>query len=254
MKYSTRELLLKYLHKINFKLQNLNYDFSKNGEKRVLECLSKHDVKSIFDVGANIGEYSVILNKYFPDSTIHAFELSEDTYITLAQNIKGLKNIICNNVGLSDVHQKIKMKYYGKNNTLNSLIDFDANEKFEMKDAYVITGDEYMMEKNIEVIDFLKIDVEGAEHLVLKGFENSIKRGKIKVIQFEYGYINIITKFLLYDFYKYFNSLGYVVGKIYPEYVDFKNYEYRDENFIGPNYVAVKYSLKHIISDLNGKN
>jgi hypothetical protein len=48
------------------------------------------------------------------------------------------------------------------------------------------------------------------------------------------------------------NDLGYVVGKLYPNHVEFKDYALDDENFFGPNYIAVKSSEKEIISLLSG--
>ena len=112
-------------------------------------------------------------------------------------------------------------------------------------------GDIFCAEKGIDNIDFLKIDVEGYEHKVLKGFEGILKRGGIKVIQFEYGYVNIDTHFLLKDFYDYLQSFGMKLGKIYPSYVDFREYEYKDEDFYGPNYLAVHQSCKSIIDLLS---
>lgn len=86
-------------------------------------------------------------------------------------------------------------------------------QKFEAK---VSTGDMFCADKGIETIDFLKIDVEGYEHKVLKGFEGMLKRGNIKIIQFEDGYINIDTHFLLKDFHDYLGGFEMKMGKIYP--------------------------------------
>ena len=97
-------------------------------------------------------------------------------------------------------------------------------------------------------IDFLKIDTEGHEFHVLKGFEQSLDAGLINVIQFEYGKVNVLSRALLYDYYQFFEKKGYVVGKIFPHFVRFKPYEYFDENFIGPNFVAVKKSRADIIN------
>ena len=46
--------------------------------------------------------------------------------------------------------------------------------------------------------------------------------------------------FLLRDFYLLFAGYGYVVGKIYPDYVEFRDYDLGDEDFIGPNYLACR--------------
>ena len=77
------------------------------------------------------------------------------------------------------------------------------------------------------------------EDRVLKGFGELLERGAIRVIQFEYGRVNIESHFLLKDFYKLLSGFGYVLGKIYPTEVLFKDYEYTDEDFLGPNYLAV---------------
>ncbi len=89
-------------------------------------------------------------------------------------------------------------------------------------------------------VDFLKLDVEGAEHLVLEGLENQLREQRVRFVQFEYGRVNILTHFLLRDFYQLFAKHGYVVGKIYPDHVDFREYDLNDEDFVGPNYLACR--------------
>jgi hypothetical protein len=80
--------------------------------------------------------------------------------------------------------------------------------------------------------------VEGAEHLVLEGLADLLREQRARFVPFEYGRVNILTHFLLRDFYEPFGSHGYLVGKIYPDYVDFREYELSDEDFLGPNYLA----------------
>ena len=139
---------------------------------------------------------------------------------------------------------------YGKGSGLNSLHDYSHSGESVWKECPIHKGGDYVQEKGIETIDFLKIDTEGSENLVLEGFIDILKKGEVKVIQFEYGYINIISKFLLYDFYQFFNELRYTIGKVYPKRVEFKEYNLKDENFLGPNYVAVKSSETDIIESL----
>jgi len=40
------------------------------------------------------------------------------------------------------------------------------------------------------------------------------------------------------------------LGKIYPNYVDFREYRFQDEDFLGPNYLAVHSSLESLIESL----
>jgi hypothetical protein len=51
-------------------------------------------------------------------------------------------------------------------------------------------------------VDLLKIDVEGFEYKVLSGAMESIRAGKIKKIQFEFGAGNITARVFFHDFWE----------------------------------------------------
>ncbi len=104
----------------------------------------------------------------------------------------------------------------------------------------VMTGDSYMKKYGIEHIDFLKVDVEGAESRVLKGFKSALLNKKIDIIQFEYNEYAIVSRFLLIDFYNLLVPHGYKIGKIYTDYVDIRDYDLSHERFVAPNYLAVR--------------
>jgi FkbM family methyltransferase len=115
----------------------------------------------------------------------------------------------------------------------------------------LLIGDEFIELHKIDFIDFVKLDVEGAEMDALLGLENAIRKKKIRLIQFEYGYINITTKVLLIDFYNFLSRHGYVLGKLYPKRVEFRKYSLKHEDFIGPNFIAVRDSDQELISMLS---
>ena len=71
------------------------------------------------------------------------------------------------------------------------------------------------------------------------------------IVQFEYGQVNIITKHLLRDHYAFFEGLGFVVGKIYPKWVEFRDYELRHEDFLGLNYLAVRKERRDLLELLS---
>jgi FkbM family methyltransferase len=236
--------LLLMLHK---EYENCDYDFYRNGESAVLKKLAgTQGFSTIFDVGANKGDWSLIASEFFPQASFYSFEIIKDTYSRLIENCRNRKNIVCHNFGLSDIEGTATVFFSSEDSGIATCIpNFFAQfhkiqpQKFEAK---VSTGDRFCADNGIERIDFLKIDVEGYEHKVLKGFEGMLKEGKIKIIQFEYGYININTHFLLKDFYDYLKAFEMRIGKIYPSYVDFREYRHSDENFYGPNYLAVHSS------------
>ena len=105
-------------------------------------------------------------------------------------------------------------------------------------DAQLATGDEYCDEHSIDSVDFLKIDVEGAEFRVMKGFSERLSAQKIHCMQFEYGAFSTQTRFLLGDYYSLLSG-SYWIGKIFPTYVDFQDYQWTMEDFRFSNYCCV---------------
>jgi hypothetical protein len=89
---------------------------------------------------------------------------------------------------------------------------------------------------------------------VFDGFSQSFENGLISSVQFEFGMVNIYSKFLLKDFWEFFSNHGYVLGPVMPKGVDFKEYNTRDENFQGPpNFFAVHKSKSKIIEAVKRK-
>jgi FkbM family methyltransferase len=223
-----------------------SYDFFKNGEADLLKKLSPLNFKTIFDVGSNLGEWAKISRSFFRGSRIYCFEISEKTFNNLSNNLRD-SAFILNNFGLADKVGYLSYKDYGENSGVNTIIvdvDFhDAHLQPRMVSANLSTGDIYCSDNSIFFIDFLKVDVEGAEHLVLEGFKELLKENKVRVIQFEYGYANGDAKFLMKDFYKFFEQFGYVVGRVQRGGVEFHHWNYELNNFkSGPNFIAVRSS------------
>ena len=232
--------------------ENENYDWETNGERRVLHALKAQNPKVIFDVGANVGEWSMLAHSLHPRAQIHSFEAIPDTYQECLRRTGAIRNIILENVGLSDASGTVTFNYCRNHSGATTGVDLDFDYgsnsiQTEQIQAKVVTGDSVMEYRQIAHIDFLKMDVEGMEGKVLSGFMHSLEMKKISVIQFEYGLAAIKAKFLLADFHLLFNSLGYIVGKIYPTYVDFSPYTYVKEDFIGPNYLAVDQARGDLI-------
>ena len=224
--------------------ENLNYHPESNGECFILQVLSKlfsqETEVCIFDVGANIGEWTLMANQIFPTAKIHAFEIAHPTFKILKSKTQAFSNIVANDYGLSDKIEEVQLRYFPNASTLTTITEYPHNLDCVTIKGSVVNGDSYIQAHKIEHIHFVKIDVEGAEHLVLNGLLQAISNKQIDVIQFEYGQVNIITKALLIDFYQFFYGQGYKIGKIYPNYVEFTDYGFTQENFLGPNYLAIR--------------
>ncbi|NBA87933.1 FkbM family methyltransferase [Emticicia sp. CRIBPO] len=233
---------------INRLYENRNHDIMSNGEWTVLKKIAQIHPAVIIDGGANNGEYSLAINDLAPECKVYAFEPVEITYQKLFSVIKDRQNIYPVNKGLYKENCGKEINIYPSyaHSSLYVVkgVSYIAQQKTTIQ---LVSGDSFLTDHNIEKVDLLKIDIEGAEYDALLGFKQSIASGKIKAIQFEYGYINISTRKLLIDFYEFLESHGYILGKIYPKSVEFRKYELIHEDFIGPNFIAVRKSEKNLI-------
>lgn len=234
--------------------ENRNHDIYSNGEMMVLEKLSKFKPEVIIDGGANVGNYALLAKSVLPDCHVYSFEPVKDTFDKLATNLKGQTKTSLINKGLYSENCTKTINLFSSNEH-SSIYDIHSMSNIPTRTTNIelVKGDDFLKEKGIEEVDFLKLDLEGAEYDALKGFENSLKEGKIKMIQFEYGYINITTKKLLIDFYQLLEPYNYLLGKVFPKNVEFRKYQYKYEDFLGPNFVAVRKDETALIELLKKK-
>jgi FkbM family methyltransferase len=148
-----------------------------NSEKIFLKTI-EDSVNIIFDVGARDSSLFSSLPK-----EIHYFEPNNDFLVKLKQEENKNTKSIFNNFGLSDIEESITYysdfeSFYDRTKTLGGI----TNNK---KILNVKIAKEYIIKNNIKNIDFLKIDTEGFEFKVIKGFGEYLNI--VKIIQFEYG-------------------------------------------------------------------
>ena len=223
-----------------------NDDMRTNGElqliRRILPLCT-----IVFDVGANVRNWTSLALTINPQLTVHCFEPSEATYQRLLNN-RFSPSIICNNYGLSSTAVMSTLYVFGNGSGINSLYQRQGwEEGWGLscptcgEPVRLETLDGYCQRAKIQTIDFLKIDVEGHELEVLKGATNMLAKGGIRFIQFEYGGCNIDTKVLLKDFFEFFQPLPYTFHKICSKkLLRVERYDQRMENFQYQNWVVVK--------------
>ena len=130
--------------------------------------------KVVFDVGANIGLYSRLYAYHFPKAKVYSFEPVKSTFKTLVAN--GLPNMTCCNVALSSECGEARMT--NKPNDTGNRICEDGSET-----VTTVTGRQFCSDHDIDRVNFLKVDAEGHDLDVLRGFDLK----KVDALQVEAG-------------------------------------------------------------------
>jgi FkbM family methyltransferase len=219
---------------------NASYKPARNGERWLVSTLRTEAIRTVLDVGANVGSWSLMAAESFPEATIYALEAVPATAAELRSRVGSEPRIKPFSLGLAERNGTLVLTYHPGASTHATFTDYPHGWTGEPVECPVMRGDDFLTREGIGQVDFLKLDVEGAEHLALQGLEAALRQQRIRLVQFEYGRVNVLTHFLLRDFYQLFNHNGYAVGKIYPDYVDFRDYDLADEDFLGPNFLACR--------------
>jgi FkbM family methyltransferase len=221
-----------------------NADFHTNGEKRILDEVSPH-IEIAFDVGAHEGEWTALLLSLAPNiSNIYTFEPSKANFSRLIAR-RFPPCVACQPIALSSRIGTGRLYTFDQNSGLNSLHNREGLqdgwgiEHSDVAEQVTLqTIDRFCAEHSIPKVDFIKIDTEGHEVDVLIGARESLSRGLIKIIQFEYGGTYIDSRKLLKDVFEFIAPFDYTMFLIAPEVLSvYFRYDQRLENFQYKNFV-----------------
>ena len=162
--------------------------------KWILEVIHEDDI--VFDIGANVGTYSLLMGKKMQSGAgqVFAFEPEASNFLSLNENIKLNKlgsRIIAYPIAFSDSSRTAHL--FLSSNVRGSACHSIAQPESEgnryapqhTQGIYVLSVDNFCAENNVPMPNHVKIDVDGAEFGILQGMKEVLENHELKTIMIE---------------------------------------------------------------------
>jgi FkbM family methyltransferase len=161
-------------------LRNLDPAGRAQQEQKILELMmgSVHEGDVVFDIGANVGFYTVLLAQVAgARGQVIAFEPNTESYQHLQDNLElnGLTNVRAFRKALGEGSGEGRL-YQGHENADSSLVGPPSGKDVGHQLVDIVAGDSFREVEKLPVPRVVKIDVEGYEYQVLQGLQSTLAR------------------------------------------------------------------------------
>jgi FkbM family methyltransferase len=164
-------------------------------EPDTIQWLESMPLKSVFlDVGANVGMYSMFA-AVMRQAEVYAFEPESQNYALLNANIEANNmsgQVLAFPLALSDQSRMDRLYLQGfvaggSCNSFGEEVGFDLQQRSSgfVQGAYSVSIDQLVDAGSLPLPDFIKLDVDGFEHKVLRGAAKTLANPKVKEILVE---------------------------------------------------------------------
>jgi FkbM family methyltransferase len=137
----------------------------------------------VIDCGAYSGDDSIEMSALWPSGTIHAFEPVPELFELLKANTSPSPNIHCHQLAISD-HRGVARMYIssGASNASSSLLEPDEHVIAhplitfnKLESVQITTFADWARSAGLSRVDFLWLDMQGAELMALKASEDLLR-------------------------------------------------------------------------------
>lgn len=224
----------------------------RNGERWLLrQLLAAHAARTaappfvVFDAGANEGAYTRLVLEQARRRgcavMVHAFEPSAHNLGVLSSAFAGEPAVRLIGAALAD-HAGEAALYAGGSGSSQASLMPRAGLGAGPADAVrvsLLRLDDYLLTRQVAHVDLLKLDVEGSELAALRGLGERLRPEVVDVIQFEYGGTTLDAGTSLRELYRLLAGRGYAVAKLFPRWIEVRDYHAWMENYAYANYAAL---------------
>ncbi|WP_028981231.1 FkbM family methyltransferase [Sporocytophaga myxococcoides] len=150
------------------------------------------EVNTIYDLGANVGTWSLLAKTMVPKAAIHAFEPIKEYQEKFLANTRKVDNVRLHKIGIGNMNGEMSMHIAGHSSSFLEITEAITNIfPNERKTGEVFTPvrrlDDYVHENNLPYPQLMKLDVEGYELEVLKNASECLKRCQYLILEVSFS-------------------------------------------------------------------
>lgn len=147
--------------------------------------------QTVLDIGANVGLYTLLLARQVGTTgRVIAFEPGPKSYSLLVQNIalNGYTNVCAENVAVSERAGTVDLYVCRTGESDNRIAGtLNPTDNWDKMSIRSIDIDTYLDQNGIAEVDFIKMDIQGAELFALRGMEQTLRRSPNVQMIMEYS-------------------------------------------------------------------
>jgi len=140
-------------------------------------------VRTVLDVGANVGAAAVWFSLAYPGATVHALEPAREPFALLERNTTGRPNIVVHAAGLFSADRSASL-HHGALDTVTASVGASRLTRGDAETVQLRSVADWLRENSIDVVDVLKLDTEGCEIPILEGMRDQL--GSVQVLHVEF--------------------------------------------------------------------
>lgn len=146
---------------------------------------------TVLDVGAHVGCHVLLAARLVgSEGKVYAFEPSPDNFALLRKNVElnGYRNVALVHKAVTEKTGTVTLHLSPEGNDRNSIYESSRSlRRGQSMEVQTVSLDDFLDQKGWPRVDFIKIDVEGAEPLVLEGMARLLKRSSQLVLMAEFA-------------------------------------------------------------------
>jgi FkbM family methyltransferase len=156
----------------------------------LLELLRDQDISVIYDIGANVGTWTLLAKAIFPDAKIHAFEPIPRHQSAFRTNVAALADVSLHTVALGNREEQAQQLHVTDFSDASSLLPLAASgraqwgiREIECLPVTLCRLDDYRIRFGLPAPDLIKLDVQGYELEVLRGARTALTTAKAVIAE-----------------------------------------------------------------------